>query len=306
MKYKDWDGTRKKLTESQIKSYIPRVSTNPFFDLVRKHLEESQLDAADAGLLGYVWDEVWKKAEPFLSREVLRTVMVTDESVKFPIPTAAVATDLSGGTYGTAGESYAYGTLSVDKNKGINPLWTREFIELVTFDAVSRQVSECGRAIEEQVMGDIITEFDAIAVADQAGGATLSISGTITWPEFVSGISTIEGEDFHPDIVVVGPALYGELLGLQQFIDASYRAENDPIKTGVISTTFGVKVIRSSKATADRIYYVDSTALGALGILRDITVEPYERPETNKYGLVVSMRYGIKMLQKKAFVVGQR
>ena len=298
--------------EGEFNRAVSKVKGNYLFDLYRKHLEEenklveAQLDTSDAGITERMYDEVWEKAEPHLTREVCHVIQCDSTSQKVPVPTAGTAGALSGGTFPSSGEAYGFQTLSVDINVGVNANWTREFLEEANWDVVSRQVKETGRAVEENIMGSIVAAANAVLFSEQAGGATFTVDGTLTWKNVVDGIAKVEAENFHVDKVLVGPAMYGELLNNGTFVNAAIVGSDQAIRSGVIPTMLGVDFIRTSKCPADTMHFIDSSAFMAMGIFRDLQVEPYERPETNKYGIVTSMRYGLRTLQKKAFVKGQR
>jgi len=298
---------KKYTIEDVIKANAKTVTLdNAFYNRLKK---EATLDTADANALAYVIKKVWEKAEPFTICDAILTVVECPEgqsSVVIPIPVAATVGDLTSGTYPITGETYGYSTITPSNNHGASPSWTKEAIEDFSFDFRMRQTAEVGRAIEEDKTADLVAVMAAIAVGDQAGGATFTISGTVTLANIAKMVGTMETVNFHPDTLVTTPAIYAELLTLENFIDNSKMGSTDPIRTGVVNTTFGLKIYRTSKCTADRIYMIDSSAFGAIVYKRHLDVDPIADAINNRWGNRISTRYKTGALQKTAFLAGQR
>lgn len=297
---------KESVSEREYNRVVSKVPGNRFFDLLREHMVEAQLDSSDAGMVEWMFEQVWEKAEPFLSREIAHQIKADHVKVKIPIPSAATAGALSSNTFPTTGEAYTFTTLSVGTEVGINSYWTRAFLEEANWDVVSRQSTEGGRALDEHMMAAIVTAMEAQAVTAQPGGATVTMDGTISWKNVVDAIALVEASDFHVDKVLVSPAIYGELLNNDNFISAAIVGSDAAIRSGIIPTMLGVSFIRSSKCTAKRAYFIDSSAFMALGILREIQIEPFENPMENLYGLITSCRYGVQIVQPLACLRIQR
>jgi len=265
---------------------------------ILKHLTESK--ATDANPQKVMASEVWEPGYPQL--HTFKTIDIDEGQTSYIIP---VPGKLAAGTsFGAANVTYVdmtYNTLTLGNPVGINLGWTREYLEDCKWDALAPQLKEAGRSIEEKMFADVLSAMDTACTSN-----TFTLSGTVTWANFCTGVGKLAENDFKCDIVICHPSEYMELLQLQQFIDASYMGSDDPISTGILKTTLGVTVVSSSKCTDGKMYFIDSSKWGAIGIRRDRKVEEYSYPDDNLYGIVASVRYGIKVVLEKAVAIGSK
>lgn len=288
-------------------------ATYYFRKALAQRLKEAVLDGSgycngdDDCCLGEVYNQVILGCEPFLTREVAR-VFITDKcTLVIPLNTMATAVDMTcnqdtSDAYAIAGETTTCRTIQLNKEPGIRALWTKSYVEDASWAVFERQARGAGRAIEEYILDLIIEEYifavgvGGVSVGQVACYTSTATGPAITWAEFVAAVGYHEGLDGHPNILFVAPDLYAALLALQQFTDASWMGSEETMRSGVILTTFGMKVIRSSRLPDGIGFLIDNDIAGALAIRREITIEPYERPEINQYGFVASARIGFEMM----------
>ncbi len=271
---------------------------------IKDHLTETAATSTDTSPQNVVTD-VMQGAIPYLTREIATFYPVGkgDLNVIVPILGKGVASTLTTGDYGATGAGIiTFKTITTDHDAGINLQWNRDFAERAAWDVMSPFLKEGARAVEDTIMTDMIGTITAI----QANGNTFAIAGTLTWANITTGFMKLAEDDFHCDKVIMSPTLYGELLQLQQFVDASYMGSDSNIRTGVIKTQLGADFICTSKMPSTIVFFIDSTKLLGVGMKRDALVEEYEYPDTNKYGLVVSTAYGIQSLNTLAVSKGGR
>lgn len=297
-------------TPEQISEMVFKAKNSRFFrKALEKRLKEAVLDGSgycdgdDDCAVGEVYNEVILGCEPYLTREIARVFITDKPEFTIPLNTTGEAEDLTcnqdtGDTYGIGVETTTCELVKLNLEPGKRALWTRSYLEDASWDVMARQTRGVGRAIEEYIMDLIIAQYlwhVQAAGGKSTGQVACYTLGAITWAEFTAAVGTMEEADGHPDVLLVAPNLYSQLLALQQFTDASWMGSAETMKSGVVLTTFGMKVIRSSRVPAGIGFLIDSDKAGALVIRRDITVEPIERPELNQYGFVGSARIGFGM-----------
>lgn len=302
--------------EEQYQQVMEKAKSAPrFMRLLKKHLKEDvtgqwapSMDFDDDCAVSAIHDAVVEGAEPNLSRQFVSIFHTTKPSLTIPLGDTATAHDLENNEYIEDNEQECADVncikIDADEEPGSTCSWTRKNLEDASWDVMARQARQAGRAIDEYVMDNILDTFDAVAEGDLAGGAIQTFTqGAMTWAEFVNIITTVECEDFHPDYVIMNPYEYGLLLGIDQFISSLYAGSDQVVRSGIVKTTLGVTVIRSSRVRQGIIYCVDSDKVLATVIRRDLQVEPFEYPNKNKYGFTASMRIGKDMMFESALCI---
>jgi len=183
-----------------------------------------------------------------------------------------------------------YIDIDVDREKGINVGWTRKFIEDTNFDAVAVQLGEVGRAVEEEEFSYLIGLLEA---ADESPGV---LTATMGFADFVTGIADLAGADYQADICLLNPTEYFELIQDEEFMNASVIGGETALKDGVIKTTLGVTVFKSTLCTEGTAIFMQTNKAIAVAEIRAKKVEDYAYPDANLYGFVCSHRYGASVI----------
>lgn len=249
---------------------------------------------------------------PSKTREIAKfyTVGKGQNNVVVPVQAKASVAAYSSGTYGAdQGAIFSFQTITCDQDYGVPLKWNRVFAEQANWDVMGPFVSEGLGACEENLMGSMV----AVLANNPSAGNTFSIDGTLSWANFVTGITKLAEQDLKCDKVLVSPTLYGELLQLQQFVDASYMGTDSNIASGILRTQLGVDIIMTTKipgtitaGTVASMIFIDSTKALGVAMKRDGKVEEFSYPDTDVYGLIVSQYYGIGLLSTLAVALGFR
>jgi hypothetical protein len=243
----------KKLKEAITKEYgedywndmEKRIMQNPFFRVVAKHLKEAKLDATDITALGKVYETVLEGLEPAVTRELALTIETDKKSVQFEINSGATAGSMSGGEFPSTGATTTEVTVEADRIKGVAPCWTREYLEDAVWEVLAWQVKEATKAIEKEVMDYMLSTYISSCVTNSY--VTTGAGDGFSFTDFASLIASLESRDAHPDVVICHPENYAELLKDDKFISSLYAGDDKVMRSGVVKTTFGVTVIRSSR-----------------------------------------------------------
>jgi len=228
---------------------------------------------------------------------------ITDKSVTYiPVSSTGSAVDITTGSGVFTNQPMTVGYRAVTNSTeiGSNVVWTRGYAEDASFDAFAMQNEDAGIAIKRKVLADVLTLIQACSTGSGVGSAT--VTGFQNWSGSAPLFSQILGAISKVDQSGYGPATH-MLLNTDQYwlifdnekMTSTLYAGND-IKQGTISTTLGVdfvKVDSLSGSTANQKDYaiaLNKDKAVALVTRRGLTVEPYERPETNSYGFVASMK----------------
>jgi len=269
--------------------------------LLEKKLKEAKATGSDIDSQPDLSSEIWEPGYPQLrALGVVKEVPEGSTSLIIPVP-GKLTPGTSFGTSDVTFVGMTYNTITLGNPVGVNLGWTREYIEDAPWDAVAPQLKEAGRALEQKLFEDILSTIDNAGVSN-----TFTLSGTITWANFVEGISKLAEDDYECDIVICHPSEYAELLQLDQFVNAAYMGSSEPISSGVLRTTLGVTIVSSSVCTDGKMYFIDSDKALAVAQRRDKKAEEYSYPDQNLYGVVVSSRYGIKVILEKAIAIGTK
>jgi hypothetical protein len=212
---------------------------------------------------------------------------------------------MSGGAFTDANKSTSNIDFDLNTEYGIQTTWTRSHLEDASWDVLAEQTQNAGYAIKKALIAACIAPIAALTTT-LAGGGIVDLTTSITWAEFLSLLARVDAEGTGPaDYAVCSPAIYWQLLALDQFINSLYAGTDEVMRSGVAKTTLGVTVIRSSDMEADAIFVLNSKKAVGLVTRRAIKVEPFEHPETNEYGFIASTRAKAGVLVPKAIAVGE-
>lgn len=277
-----------------------KAANNPFY---KKALQEG-LYSDVAGAVGAVQGIVWKAAVPALiSRQIIKTLPTKNALEKVPRDIIGEAVEGEGPAPDT-GDTADFVTITVNSELKIKKTWSQSYLEDASWDVLAWQTGGCGVAIAKKEMQKVVALYNAIAAANLASGAELTVtSGAPTWAQIIALISAVQKEDFGDNIVVAMSATnFGGLMLLDQFIHGLYLDHSDVnLPKGVVyHETLGVTFVRSSLVTKTLAIDVDNAALQI--VRRDLTAKPYETPE--RYGVFASERIGMGIIRSKAVARG--
>lgn len=286
-------------TYSEFQEALIKAKLNPFYRfLVREGIYRDYAHA-----LGAVHDKVVEAAVPeLIGRELLTVIPVTKDPVRFVKAIKGKAWHAGEAETPITPEMYEKGEdISAGENKS-RAEWSQTFLEDAEWNVEQRFVKECGRSIGELETTDIIAMYNAITAGNLAGEAEQTITdGAPTWAQFVNMISIVRQQNFHPTVVALTEKNFSALMLLDQFTSVLYYAPQKAIRTGVVDTTLGVKVVASSLIT--KTLCID-TNYTALTVRREITSKPYENPAEAIYGVAASARVGMEVFRETAVARG--
>lgn len=287
--------TRKTLQESvgdeKFNAMVARLQNTKFLGEVKRMLKEAKLDYTDVTAVNKIYEQIIISCEPYLTDEIAFKLETDKETEIFEISSAATASALTAGAYTNAGATNSEVSISTVRDYGLNPTWTRQFLERASWAVMEWQISEVAKAITKERLDYMI----AVYLVDFGQ----SISGEhdhLDFDDFSAGMAAAEGADSHPDVLLCHPADYWNLLKDTEMISALYAGSDDVMRTGIAKTTWGVTIVRTSRMPEYMALLLEKKKAGALVIRRDTTVEPYERPEIDEYGFVEHNRYGFDSL----------
>ncbi len=278
---------------------------NPFtMAYLKAGLKEGILsDTASA--LGAMHDTVVNAAKPnLIGREIIDVRTTTEALERFPrAKKSAAYVAGEGGTIRIHGERYD--TVDVQTNIIIKDgaEWTREFAEDAKWNALNRQLEELGRSLAEKETEKVLALYAAIATADLATGGALAGGGSaLSWSGIVKFWDAIENEDFSSaDTLVLHPKQASQLFTATEFINSQYLPSSGvELTRGLVGQALTMRIFKSSKCTNGVAHAVNKQIAAVMLIRRDITVEDYQDPKNNIFGLVASERVGLAVLRSKA------
>ena len=226
----------------------------------------------------------------------------TDKAtMKIPKGTRGTASAISGGAFTDSPMTTDDVDVALDKEYGIQVSWTRAHVEDAPWNAFAVQNREAGEALAIYLAKLGLDLIKAMPDANFASGAIIDLSSPITWAEFCSVLSAVDVATGKPaDIVLCSPAIYWQLLALEQLTSALYNGGEDVMTSGVLHTTFGVTIVKMSDIESDALYALNSKQAIALCVRAEPAVEPYEHPETNIYGFILRTRCKVAILCNKS------
>jgi len=281
--------------------YLQRASVNPIY----KKLIYEGLYRDVAGALGAVQDVVWAAAQPkTIGRELVKVLSTKNALERFPKEIRAYA--WIGGEAPPPGIGGRVETQDVKPDLEISSKkkWSESFVEDAAWDVLRWQIESIGKAIARLETEKIMAAYNAIASADLATGAEITITdGAPTWAQVCDLISAVDREDFTPAVIAMNPHEFGGLMKLDQFVNSLYADPQKTLRKGVFyHTKLDITFVSSSLVT--KALCVDINAATAFLVRRDLSTKPYEDPSRNMYGVMGTERVGIGVLRTKAVARG--
>lgn len=285
--------------EAELQEAITVAEKNLLYSWLLK--EGIYADYAQA--LGGIHDLVVNAAVPKLvGRELVSVIPTTKDPTRFIKAIKGKAWWTGQAPTPITPERYTYQDVSARECKA-GALWSETLLEDAEWNVEQRLIEENGRSVGEEETTALVAMYNAIAAANLAGGAELTISAPITWAEFEQLCTRVENANFVPKVVGVSTTVYGELKRLDQFIHALYYAPERAIRTGVVETTLGVKVVHSSLITKSLAIDTD---YNVLTVRRELNSKPWEDPKEMLYGALANERVGMASLRNAAVARGTR
>jgi hypothetical protein len=247
--------------------------------------------------------DIMPKGVPYKTREiaVFYEVPKGGNNVVVPVRGTAAAAAIASSTFPLLGSAvFSFVTISPTVDMGVDLEWNRAFAQQAQWSVMSEFVQTGIEGVEQALMSTMVGAL----IANK--GSTFALSGTLTWKNFCDGITAVATKDYKCDKVICGPTLYGELLQLQQFVDASYVGTDSNIASGVLRTQLGADIIMTTDMPATVMLFIDSKHALGCATNRDGLVEEYAYPKTDQYGIVVSSKYGVAAKDTLAIVYAAR
>jgi len=278
-----------------IADIVERAKSNPYINAVMR--EGLLSDAAAA--LGRMHNVVIEAAKPALiSREIIWTLSTKEALVRFPKAKLGKAKiTAEGAELWIHGEKYETTDVKTDVEIRAGAEYTKKFFEDASWFVLERQTAEVGRAVAE-----LETEKVYGYLAANAGTATTGDNdGILEWAEVVKLWGELKKLNYNPNILIISPEEAADLWTQDQFIHSFYFGEQADVQRGVLGTSYlGMKIIVSSKCTANQALAIDTSVAAVMLIRRDILTEPFENPREDRYGVVASERIGLGTLRAVA------
>ena len=268
-----------------------------------------------------VQEEVFKTisegAEPFkVMRDVLPIIKTDSYSVRVVKgQTGSYAEDIAeGAKVPIDTQVYDKEDISI-KKIGTRPLITNELIEDSLFDIVELELKKAGSRMENKLNRDALVE---ILTDTSAGTTDIDPSSThIAVSDLAAARAAVEGNNYMPDTLVTHPSAEGYLLTDSNLVYASYAGTNKTLTTGKLPQILGLTPYTLSVTTGTTSHYwdgtdaanhyyaflIDSKAHTYIAMRRDLTVEEYDDPIHDIYGIACTMRYGVATIQPGAGVL---
>lgn len=124
--------------------------------------------------------------------------------------------------------------------------------------------------------------------------------GTLAKEDVLSAVTQIRAEKFTPNVLVVHPLKYGDLLKDSNFIDASKYGEREPLLNGEIGKFYGVKVLETTQVWAGVAVVAATPDCGWFVLKRNPDVKKKEAPEADSYEFYIYEEFAPKITNENA------
>jgi hypothetical protein len=289
------------LGEAAWNDLMGRAQNAPVY---RKLLKEG-LYSDVAGALGAVQDAVWAAAWPnMISRDIITVIPTKNALERFPKELAAEAYEGEGPAFDT-GQRAEMTDIKANREPKSKKEWTESYVEDASWDVLRNQITSIGKALAKFETKVVIAAYKANESGD-AGTVDIA-AAAVTWANICDVIGLVESQDFHPNVFALHPKLFQDLMKLDQFTSSLYKDRESMRKGVVYHTTLDISFVNSSLVTftsagvnATYGYCIDTEAVGAMILRRDVNTKPYEDPARQMYGVSGNSRFGLGVLRAKA------
>lgn len=278
-----------------------RASAHPFLSRYTTKGVKEGLFSDGVGAIGRMHDTLVDAAHPALvGRNIIDFVPSTEPVERFPLDVDAVAYEYAEGA-GTRLSGKKNSTVDIYTNilADASEEWTKEFVEDATWNVMQNMVEKVGRALAKKETEKIIALYAAVADADLAGGDEVAGGAAVlSWATLLNAHEAVEGEDWSPNVFCGHTMQKHQLLNDDKFVKASYlpSAETD-VDSASIGRALGMDCYFSTLFTNGVAYAIDTRIASKMLLRRDVTVEDWYNPQTNKYGVRATTRFGLGVLR---------
>jgi HK97 family phage major capsid protein len=222
----------------------------------------------------------------------LNTVKVNRDLIGSPARSLIVGTrgtvTASSVTEGSAitkiNPSYTPATITPTKI-GLGVEITHEAIEGFHFDLINGWLEEAGYAMAKNIDSAIL---GTIRTSSGIGSVDASSSNTLAYDDVISAVSTIRGQNYTPDTLIIHPNQQSDLLKDTKFVNASAYGDSSAIKNGEIGKFAGLTVYVTNQAADGTALVYDSNKACIAAFKRGLTVRRDDTPEYDSITLWVT------------------
>lgn len=98
-------------------------------------------------------------------------------------------------------------------------------------------------------------------------------AGLLQGRDLLAAQAQIRGENYEPDVVLMHPAQYADLLNEARFYDVSQKGDAEVNRAGQVNRIFGMSIFVSTQVPDGTVVVVDSARAAKLVMKRDLTVK---------------------------------
>jgi len=275
--------------------FVAKAKENRLYQKVMKEYVLSDV----SGALGKIHDVAIEAAKQMaVGRDLIWLIPTTIPLVRFYLAKRGKIWPISEGPPLQTPERFSTKDISVNKEYGMDALFSQSYLEDVPFRVLERAIADAAQLLEEQLTTDVVALYEGIAAGSLAGGAEISAatSGTLAWADLVAGWTAVKKAGWNANVAMIHPDQILDLWKDDKFIHAFYFGEKVDVERGVLGSTYlGFKIVETDLCTAAKCHLIDTRVAAALIMRRDITTQPYE--EKLREGAICTMRYGLGTLR---------
>jgi hypothetical protein len=291
------------INEQGSQAWADLLSLSKMHPIIKRVLREGLYsDAANAlgGMQAVITDILYPQ---LISREALSVINTTKISERFYKGKRGYTFNNEGQVYATGPKADTPIDIAVNKTNTAKQEWNLNFAEDVSWDVMSFEARNMAAELARTENADVVTLFNAIANADLAGGAEVTITdGAPTWAQIIAALKVCAAANFYPTKVFMGAEEFMGLFSLQEFISALYNDQQDAGQFRAHHASLGIDFFGSSAVT--KSLFVDTNRAGILLIRSDVQTVPWEDKANFKYGISSRERYGMGILWANAVARG--
>ncbi|MEM2107830.1 MAG: phage major capsid protein [Candidatus Bathyarchaeia archaeon] len=305
MKPKLFESVMKSQSEQRlVYERLKEKTEHPFLKRYLQAGIKEGLFSDSAGALGRMHDTLVAAAYPeLIGRQIIKVKPTSEALERFPLDAKAIAYVYAEGSVARlSGNKYSTVDIATNVLADASEEWTREFVEDATWNVLDNMVEKVGLALGELETQKILDLYGAIAAGDLAGGGALPGGGSaLNWQGLLKLHNAVRGENFRPNVLVLHETQLHQLLNDDKFVNAQYLPSGETdVERGFVTSVLGMKVLASTLVPNGTAYAIDTRVAAVMLLRRDVTVEDWENPQTGKYGVRATTRFGLGVLRSKA------
>jgi len=181
---------------------------------------------------------------------------------------------------------------------GLKAVITQEAIDASNIDIIRMQIQEAGYALAVKEDSDIMT-----ALIAGYGSSVSMAGGTLTYAEIISAAGNIRAYNWEPNVIIMNPAQFSQILASDMFTDASKYGGREPLLRGEVGMISGLKVLVSTQIASGKALVLDTRQAGYLAIKRPVDLKRWDNPATDSVELYFFMEYGVKATRTEAIAL---